>query len=68
MADLPIGEVAPQVVSDLGRRSVDAARRFPIPTGLAVAVGIYLLVQGRVDKRDPRLAASPRDDELLGFR
>jgi hypothetical protein len=64
---LELPESAPQVVTDLGRRSVDAARRFPIPTGLAIAVAIFLLVQGRIDRRDPRLAAAAADDELLGF-
>lgn len=57
----------PQVVTTLGRRSVQAAREFPIPTGLTIAVAVFLLVQGRFDRRDPRLAAAPADDELLGF-
>lgn len=61
-------DAAPRVVTGIGRRSVDAARRFPVPTGLAVAVGVFLLVQGRVDRRDPRLAATPGHDEVMSFR
>ena len=65
---LQLPDSAPQVVTDLGRRSMDAARRFPIPTGLAIVVAAFVLVQGRIDRRDPRLAEGAGDDELLGFR
>ena len=58
----------PNVVGNIGRRSVKTAQQFPIPTGLSIALGLFLLVQSRVDKRDPRLAAvrqGRRTAELL---
>lgn len=42
-----------------------AARAFPL--GLLAAVALFLLVQSRIDRRDPKLAASPMTDEVLGF-
>ena len=39
------------------------------PASLAVAVVAFLLFQGRLDSRDPRLITAPLDgDELLSFQ
>lgn len=47
-----------------------AARSFVLLFVLAGLVGAYLIVQGRLDARDPKLAAAPidRDDEIIRFR
>jgi hypothetical protein len=47
-----------------------AARSFALLFVLAGLVGVYLLVQGRLDARDPKLVAAPidGDDEVIRFR
>jgi hypothetical protein len=49
------------VVRAVGR----AAEPFAFPIALVAAVAAFLVVQGRIDRRDPKLAAPP--DEQLGF-
>jgi hypothetical protein len=48
----------------------DAARRFAFPLSVAVVVAAFLLVQGRIDRKDPKLATAPIDsrDDLVSFR
>lgn len=43
---------------------------FGFPLGLSLAVLLFLVVQGRVDARDPKLRLAPktRDDVLIAFR
>jgi hypothetical protein len=68
-------DVAPVVAEDeptiarLRQVSLPAARQFGFPLGLAVLVLLFLAVQGRLDARDPKLAAAPLsiDDDLLPF-
>lgn len=49
------------------REALDAARRFSLPLSLVALVVAFLVVQSRVDRRDPKLAAAPITDDLLGF-
>ena len=53
----------------VGQGLADAARRFAFPLVVAALVGAFLLVQGRLDGKDPKLAVSPIDarDELVIF-
>jgi hypothetical protein len=46
-----------------------AAVRNPIPVGLIAAVVTFLLAQGLVDRRNPKLMAAPLDsaDDTLRF-
>jgi hypothetical protein len=46
-----------------------AATRLSVPTALAVVVGIFLVAQAQLGKRDPKLADAPhdRDEDGLGF-
>jgi hypothetical protein len=37
------------------------------PLALAVAVGIFLLLQGRIDRRSPKLALAPVEPDVVGF-
>jgi hypothetical protein len=37
------------------------------PVALALAVGIFLLVQGRLDRRAPKLALAPVEPDVVGF-
>lgn len=57
-------EAAP---AEVVREPLETARRFPVPIALSIALGLYLLVQHRIDARDPKLAAAPLHDEMLGF-
>jgi hypothetical protein len=52
------------------RGLTDAARRFAFPIGVSALAGIFLLVQGRLDRRDPKLTAAPIDsrDDVATFR
>ena len=81
----PVAEVAPgesspvssafadpegSALEQLGRGLADAARRFAFPLGIAGLVAAFLLVQGRFDRREPKLAAAPVDsrDDLVIYR
>jgi hypothetical protein len=57
-------------LEDLGRGLADATRRFAFPIGIISLVGAFLLLQGRLDRRDPKLAAAPIDsrDDLVVYR
>jgi hypothetical protein len=54
----------------LGAGVAEATRRFAFPIGIAALVGAFLLVQGRVDRKEPKLAAAPIDsrDDLVIYR
>jgi hypothetical protein len=56
-AALVSGESPAAQGSDLAER----ARSFAPPIGLLVAVVIFLVVQHRIDRRDPKLAGAPLD-------
>lgn len=81
----PVAEVAPDdqspvasalggpdgsALEQLGRGLADAARRFAFPLGIAALVAAFLVVQGRFDRREPKLAAAPVDsrDDLVIYR
>jgi hypothetical protein len=76
----PVADVAPVVrvlddtdlpaVARLRRVSVPAAQQFGFPLALGGLVLAFLMVQSRLDARDPKLAAAPVtvDDDLLSFR
>jgi hypothetical protein len=51
----------------LAGAAVEAAEKFIFPLGLALAVGAFLLVQSRIDHRDPKLALAPIDGDYLSF-
>lgn len=61
-------EEAP-AIARLRQVTLPAARQFGFPLGLAALVLAFLAVQGRLDARDPKLAAAPLsvDDDLLPF-
>src|SRR5688500_1119016 len=63
-----VAEAAP-AVARLRQAALPAAGQFGFPLGLAALVLAYLAVQGRLDARDPKLAAAPLsiDDDLLPF-
>jgi hypothetical protein len=52
------------------RGLIDAGERFAFPLILAAGAMAFLLVQGRIDRREPKLTAAPVDsrDDLVLFR
>jgi hypothetical protein len=48
----------------------DAAKRFAFPLAVAALVAAFLIVQGRIDRGDPKLATAPVDgrDDVVQFR
>jgi hypothetical protein len=44
----------------------DVAEPFAFPIALVVAVGAFLVVQGRIDRREPKLADGADDDLPFG--
>jgi hypothetical protein len=40
---------------------------FAFPVALVLIVGAFLLVQDRLDRRDPRLALAPVGPDVLDF-
>lgn len=56
-------------LSKLGRIATEAAERMAFPLALTLLVVGFLVVQGRIDRKDPKLALAPVDaeHELLSF-
>ncbi|MDQ3956504.1 MAG: hypothetical protein M3285_13250 [Actinomycetota bacterium] len=54
-------------LESLGRAAVEALKKFAFPLLMTLAVGAFLLVQSRIDRRDPKLAFAPVDYDMLGF-
>lgn len=48
--------------------SAEMIRRFAFPLLLSALVALFLLFQGRVDRRDPKLTLAPLEKETLLFR
>jgi hypothetical protein len=57
------------MIERIARSAADVAERLAFPMLLALAVGAFVLLQNRVDRKDPKLAlaALDADEELLGF-
>lgn len=55
--------------ADAIREAIEAAKAFAFPIALTILVGGFMLIQNRVDKKDPKLALAAVDtaDELLSF-
>lgn len=68
IADLDEGS-GEATVERLREASVPAARQFSLPLALGALVLAFLAIQGRVDKRDPKLMVAPVTvaDDLLPF-
>ncbi len=52
---------------DLTQEALNTAGRFWFPLVIAAALLAFVLIQWMIDRREPKLAASPLSDELLGF-
>jgi hypothetical protein len=48
-------------IADLARTAGAAVKTFAFPLSLTVLVLIFLLIQGEIDRRDPKLAFAPVD-------
>lgn len=64
----PSGAAVDTAQVDLDREAVRTARRFALPLGLSASLIAFLAVQARVDRRDPKLAMAPVEDEVFGFQ
>jgi hypothetical protein len=60
----PVGDV-PTVIGQVAVKSLEKPQ---FPLLLLVVVGLFLLIQNRIDRKDPKLASAPVDSEpTLGF-
>jgi len=59
----------PGLIAEIGRVAAAAAEQVAFPLALALMVGAFLMVQNRIDRRDPKLALAPidTDHETLTF-
>ena len=59
----------PSLVERIARSISDVAQKIAFPLLLALIVGAFVVVQNRVDRKDPKLAlaAIDADEDLLGF-
>ncbi len=57
-------------ITQLAQAAQEAAKKLAFPLGLALMVGAFLMVQGRIDRKDAKLALAPIDSEqdLLSFQ
>jgi hypothetical protein len=51
----------------LGRALAETVPFFGLPLTVGGLILIVLIVQGRLDRRDPKLATAPITDEVLQF-
>jgi hypothetical protein len=65
---LPTGYHLTDLPADT-RLAARTAKDLSLPLGLAAAVVVFLLVQGRVERSDPKVADAPVgfDDDTVGF-
>lgn len=70
-----VGRVVTAAVEQVARvvrpdAAVAVASQFTFPLALALAVLAYLVIQGRVDRRDPKLRIAPQHvlETLVIFR
>jgi hypothetical protein len=56
-------------ITQLAQAATEAAEKLAFPLGLALMVGAFLMVQGRIDRKDAKLVLAPIDSEqdLLSF-
>ncbi len=69
----PVAIAPPQretFLTQLTQAAVEATKKLAFPLGLALMVGAFLMVQGRIDRKDAKLALAPIDSEqdLLSFQ
>ncbi|MDP9068047.1 MAG: hypothetical protein M3N53_06840 [Actinomycetota bacterium] len=69
----PVAIAPPQregFITQLTKAAVEATKKLAFPLGLALMVGAFLMVQGRIDRKDAKLALAPIDSEqdLLSFQ
>jgi hypothetical protein len=70
----PVSLIAPPeretFFTQLADAAGEAAKKLAFPLGLALMVGAFLMVQGRIDRKDAKLALAPIDSEqdLLSFQ
>ena len=72
-APAPVAIAPPQretFITQLADAAKEAAEKLAFPLGLALMVGAFLMVQGRIDRKDAKLALAPIDSEqdLLSFQ
>lgn len=62
---VPLG----QSIGELARTAGKAVQEFAFPLTLAIAVLLFLLFQGELDRRDPKLAYAPVDStkDMVSF-
>lgn len=61
-------EAAGQVAVDVGRTAQAVAQNGQYPLGLVAVVAAFLFLQGRLDRRDPKLALARVREELSEYR
>ncbi len=61
---------AESFITQLAEAAGEAVKKLAFPLGLALMVGGFLMVQGRIDRKDAKLALAPIDSEqdLLSFQ
>ncbi|MFN2588323.1 MAG: hypothetical protein ABR613_09445 [Actinomycetota bacterium] len=60
-AALPPPNVLARTLARLASTAGEAVQRFAFPLSLTVLVLVFLLIQGEIDRRDPKLAFAPVD-------
>ena len=55
--------VEDSVISQIGRVAAEAIEKAAFPIALMLMVGAFLMVQNRIDRKDPKLALAPVDSE-----
>ena len=66
----PVGQRTthgPSLFRRIGGAAAEAAKQVAFPLALALVVIAFLMVQNRLDRRDPKLASAPMAPDVLRF-
>ena len=58
---------SPREFDSFSQGPLDAVKKFAFPLLMTLVVGAFLLIQSRIDRRDPKLALAPLDHDMLAF-
>jgi len=57
----------PSLFGRIGSAAAEAAKQVAFPLALALVVVAFLMVQNRLDRRDPKLASAPIAPDVRKF-
>ena len=57
----------PTVEDEAGNSIIETAKKFTFPLAMTLAAAIFMVIQHRIDRRDPKFTLAPVEHEYLSF-